>query len=223
MSWAAGAGAEGDINGDRQGRVQGKSRGEGAAQGLFLLGGGDRPHIPGRLRPCSSSRQCVTAATEARLSSEWPASRSSLSSMGGWAKETRSPTCTSWAACAGKSPISTSRFSSGAVLPLTSGGSRWEGGWTITPGKSCRPWTVTSCPGRTRGSSPPISVTRSKPSLWPVTIMPMASMWAASSRLGRGSGPLPRFRPCRLPRRLVVVSSTSGCQAASIKRRTGAS
>jgi hypothetical protein len=40
---------------------------------------------------------------------------------------------------------------------------------------------------------------------------------------GRGSAPLPRFNACRLPRRLVLVSSTNGCQASWIIWRTGAS
>ena len=57
----------------------------------------------------------------------------------------------------------------------------------------------------------------------PVTIRPMASMWAESSMRGRGSGAVPRRKPCRLPRRLMVSSSTSGRQASAITLRTGAS
>jgi hypothetical protein len=40
---------------------------------------------------------------------------------------------------------------------------------------------------------------------------------------GRGSGPLPRFKPCKLPRRLVLNSSVDGRQASSIKERMGPS
>src|SRR3990172_9453360 len=67
----------------------------------------------------------------------------------------------------------------------------------MIPGRSSRPWTVTS--------------------------RPIASMCAARRMLGRGSGAVPRFSACRLPNRLMLTSSARGRQAASIRLRIGAS
>jgi len=81
-------------------------------------------------------------------------------------------------------------------------------------------WSVISS---TRASMPPILVMCRKSPVWLVTIIPIASMWAARSRLGRGWAWEPRLKACRLPRRLVESSSHSGAHSASINWRTGAS
>ena len=78
-------------------------------------------------------------------------------------------------------------------------------------------WSNAGLPGYrsdgTRASNPPTSVTRRKPSTTLVTMSPMASIWAAIRMVCLGSGAWPRFKPCRLPRRLVVSSSVTGSQA----------
>jgi hypothetical protein len=66
-------------------------------------------------------------------------------------------------------------------------------------------------------------VKRNNPSCKPVTINPMASIWAASKMLGRGSGPVPRFKACKLPKGLSLISSTNGCHAFLITSLAGVS
>ena len=176
-------------------------------------------------RDCNSSRQMVSAATEARLSSEWPDKVSPLSSTGGCANETTSPTRTSFATWRGSRPVSTSRCSNATGPSFSSSGRSGAEGWAITPGNGEPPvgYTVTGVPGRTRASTPPISLTRRKPSVIPLTIRPMASMCAATMTEGRGAGPVPCRRPCSEPSLPRLISLTSGRHLSSIIFAAGSS
>ena len=96
----------------------------------------------------SSSRQTVTAATEARLSSVCPAISSPGSSSGWLAKEIKSPTRTSSRTSSPGRPVSTTRYFISTGLPRAEDGSKRSGGCPITPGRSRRPCTVTGLRGQ---------------------------------------------------------------------------
>jgi len=165
-------------------------------------------------RVASSSRQTVIAATDTRLSNDFPASRSPFSSIAGASKVITSPTRTSAVTSSCGSPTSihsSSRVGYSVRLRAMCGGAAPK-----TPGSGRCPWTSTGWLSSTRASMPPSMPARMKPARISATIKPISSIWAHSMTLRRGSGPLPVLVAIRLPRPSTSKWSARPAHAARI-------